>query len=159
MPDDHGATAVAEDRATRAADRPPTPRELLHRARLRVLHGDRPYVAVLLVVTGLAVVIISGPIQTWLAQRDLVDQREQVLAVLEDENERLAARVEDLNDPDTIEAEAREQQGMVRPGEVPYVIVPPDVDAERIAPDLTDVRPDERGWFARVWDAVTDLFG
>lgn len=136
---------------------PPTPREVLRRARRRVLHGDRPYVVAFLAATAFALVIVSGPIQTWLAQRDLVDQREGVLAVLEDENERLAARVEELNDPDTIEREAREEQGMARPGEVPYVVVPPDADNERIAPDLTDVETDDRGWFARVWEAVTSL--
>lgn len=138
---------------------PPTPRELLRRARLRVLHGDRPYWVGLLAASGLSLVIVSGPIQTWMGQRDLVDQREGVLAVLDEENAALNDRVRDLHDPDTIEAEAREQQGMVRPGQVPYVIVPPDAGSERIAPDLTDVPTDERGWFARAWEAVTNLFG
>lgn len=138
---------------------PPSPRELARRARLRVLHGDRPYWVGLLAATGFSLVIVSGPIQTWMGQRDLVDQREGVLEVLDEENAELAARVRDLHDPDTIEAEAREQQGMVRPGEVPYVIVPPDADSERIAPDLTDVETDDRGWFARVWDEITALFG
>lgn len=126
---------------------------------MRVLHGDRPYIVAFLAATGVSLLIVSGPIQTWLTQRDLVDQREGVLEVLEEENAALAARVRDLHDPATIEAEAREQQGMVRPGQVPYVIVPPDADNERIAPDLTDVETDDRGWFARVWEAVTDLFG
>lgn len=137
---------------------PPTARTLLRRARLRVLHGDRPYVLALLAASVVALVIVSGPIQTWLGQRDLVDQREGVLEVLDEENAALADRVRDLQDPDTIEAEAREQQGMVRPGQVPYVIVPPTADSERIAPDLTDVETDERGWFSRVWEAVTGLF-
>lgn len=137
--------------------RPPTPRELMHRARLRVLHGGRPYWVALLAAAGLSLVIVSGPVQTWLAQRDLVERREAVLAVLDEENAHLADRVRALNDPDTIEAEAREQQGMVRPGEVPYVIVPPDVDSERIAPDLTDVETDDRSWLAQVWEAISNL--
>ena len=141
----------------RPAAGPPTPRELLRRTRLRFLHGDRPYLIALAAATGVALVIVSGPIQTWLGQRDLVEQREGVLTVLEEENAALADRVRDLHDPDTIEAEAREQQGMVRPGQVPYVIVPPAADSERIAPDLTDVDTDDRGWFARVWEAVTGL--
>ncbi len=150
---------VAGDAPGRADPaRPPTPRELVRRARLRVLHGDRPYWVAFLAATGLSLVIVSGPVQTWLEQRDLVERREAVLAVLDEENTALADRVRALNDPDTIEAEAREQQGMVRPGEVPYVIVPPDVDGERIAPDLTDVETDDRGWFSRVWEAVTGLF-
>ena len=147
------------DEQQRGATGPPTPRELLRRTRLRFLHGDRPHLLGLVVATVLALVIVSGPIQTWLAQRDLVEQREGVLEVLEEENAALSDRVRDLHDPDTIEAEAREQQGMVRPGQVPYVIVPPPADGERIAPDLTDVETDERGWFARVWEAVTGLLG
>lgn len=138
---------------------PPPPREIARRLRQRFLHGDRPYLVGFVAALGLSLVIVSGPMQTWLAQRDLVDQRAAVLAVLEEENAGLADRVEELNDPDTIEAEAREQQGMVMPGEVPYVIVPPDAGAERIAPDLTDVETDDRGWFARAWEAVTQLFG
>lgn len=143
----------------RGATGPPSPRDVLRRTRLRFLHGDRPYLLALLGATALALVLVSGPIQTWLGQRDLVEQREGVLEVLEEENAALADRVHDLQDPDTIEAEAREQQGMVRPGQVPYEIVPPDVDSERIAIDLTDVETDGRGWFARVWEAVTGLFG
>lgn len=148
---DPGAGADTTDGA------PPPPRELARRLRQRFLHGDRPYVVAFVAAVGVALVIISGPIQTWLGQRDLVDQRAAVLEVLEDENADLAARVRELNDPDTIEAEAREQQGMVRPGEVPYVIVPPDTGAERIAPDLTDVETDGRGWLTRAWEAVTQL--
>lgn len=153
MSDQQRGSPVAEH-----ATRPPTPRELLHRARLRALHGDRPYVVVFVAATGMALVVVSGPIQTWMAQRDLVEQREAVLTVLEEENAELAARVRDLNDPSTIEAEAREQQGMVRPGEVPYVIVPPAIGSERIAPDLTDVETEQRSWFSRVREAVTGLF-
>ncbi len=155
--EEQGTGAVAE--VERRTDRPPTPRELLHRARLRVLHGDRFHVVAFLTATGLSLVIVSGPIQTWMEQRDLVEQREAVVALLEKENAALAERVADLNDPATIEQEAREQQGMIRPGEVPYVIVPPDVDAERFSLDLTDVDTDDRGWFAKAWEAVTGLFG
>ena len=153
MSEQQRADSAAHDPA-----RPPTPRELLRRARMRVLRGDRPYVVAFLAATGFALVVVSGPIQTWLTQRDLVDQREGILAVLDEENDRLHDRVRELNDPDTIEAEAREQQGMVRPGEVPYVIVPPDADSERISPDLTDVPTDERGWVTRAWEAVAGLF-
>lgn len=142
-----------------ATARPPTPRELARRARLRWLHGDRPYALLLGGATVVAVLVVSGPVQTWLAQRDLVDQREGVLAALEEENDRLSQRVEDLHDPDTIIAEAREDGGWVVPGEVPYVLIPPAPERERIAADLTDVAVDERGWLARAWEAVTDLFG
>ena len=51
---------------------------------------------------------------------------------------------------------------MVRPGEVPYVIVPPEVDNPVIGQDraaTTGVAPEEQGLAARLWGAVTGLFG
>ena len=151
--DQEQAASATHDRA-----RPPTPRELLRGARMRALRGDRPYVVAFLAATGFALVVVSGPIQTWLTQRDLVDQREGVLAVLDDENQALAARVRELNDPDTIEAEAREQQGMVRPGEVPYVVVPPAVDQPQLGPDVAEDTED-RSWFERLREAIADILG
>lgn len=135
-----------------------SPRMVLARIRGRALGGDRPYVVGFLAALGLALVVVSGPIQTYTEQREIAERREVVLAVLEEENARLAARVRDLNDPDTIEAEAREEQGMYRPGEVPYVIVPPPVDQPRLGLDLSE-QPDEQSWWQRVREAVGELFG
>lgn len=150
---------MSDDTPTRGSAAPPSPREVLRLLRLRVLRSDRPYWLALGGATVFAVVVVSGPVQTWLEQRDLVDRAEATLGVLEDENARLEQRVEELNDPATIEAEAREQQGMARPGEVPYEVVPPPVDDEQIAPDLSEVEPEQRSWLARAWEALTEFFG
>jgi cell division protein FtsB len=153
--------APGQSQGTDASGAPvaPSPRELVRRVRVNTLGGERPYVLAFVAAVGLALVVVSGPIQTLLEQRELVENREAVLAALEAENELLGDRVQDLNNPATIEAEAREEQGMVRPGEVPYVIVPPAVEDEQIAPDLSDADSEQRGWFARAWDAVTGIFG
>ncbi len=155
MTADTGEQSAAPPRDGPAA---PTPRAVLGALRTRLLGGDRPYVLGFLVVLGLAVVILSGPVRTWAEQRDRIEQRESVLAVLEQENSRLAERVEDLNDPDTIEAEAREEQGMYRPGEVPYVVVPPAVDQPQLRPDAA-ADDDDDGWFRRLREAVADILG
>ncbi len=67
-----------------------------------------------------------------LANRREADARvallEEQRAALAAENARLEQRAEDLEDPLTIELLAREQQGLVRPGEVPYVLIPPESD-------------------------------
>ena len=133
----------------------PTP---LDRVRAGVLGGDRPYAVAFVATLGLAVVVVSGPIETYSQQRDIVERREAVLAALEEENAELAARVRALNDPDTIEAEAREEQGMYRPGEVPYVIVPPPVDQPQLGPDVPSEDGPARGWWQRVRDAIGDVF-
>ncbi|MGH9118396.1 MAG: FtsB family cell division protein [Acidimicrobiales bacterium] len=65
------------------------------------------------------------PTRTFLAQRSAVARAEEQLRVLTAENERLDDRVDALNTPDEIERLAREQFELVRPGEQPYVVLPP----------------------------------
>ena len=124
------------------------------------LKGDRPHVVGFVVALGLATVLVSGPVQTWLEQRDRVLMLETTLTALETENTALADRAAELRDPDHVELAAREQQGMVRPGEVPYVVVPPEVYSPVIGQDraATTAATDERGTIARLWAAVQGLF-
>lgn len=126
------------------------------------LKGDRPHVVGFVVALGLATVVVSAPVQTWLEQRDRVLQLETTLSALEAENAELGDRAAELRDPEHVELAAREQQGMVRPGEVPYVIVPPEVDNPVIGQDraaTSGAAPADQGVLARLWSAVTGLFG
>lgn len=105
--------------STRRADRRRTRADLL----LGVL---------LLTTLVLGVLVLAPPFEDYRAARQRVALLEQQASALEAENARLASRVEDLDDPVTIELLARQQQGLVRPGDVPYVLTPPEVDAPRI---------------------------
>jgi cell division protein FtsB len=89
----------------------------------------------LLGAIGLGALLLAAPLEDALASRQRVAVLEQQAVALETENLRLERRLEDLDDPVTIELLARSQQGLVRPGEVPYVLTPPEVDAPRILPD------------------------
>ena len=80
----------------------------------------------------LGAMLLVQPFEDYLAQRQRVAVLEQQALALENENLRLERRIEDLDDPVTIELLAREQQGLIREGEVPYVLTPPEVDAPRI---------------------------
>jgi hypothetical protein len=103
-------------------------------------------------------VMRSGPFQSYMDGRARVEGLETKLEALEDENAALRARKAELRDPGNIELLAREQQGMIRPGEVPYAIVPPEVERPQItAPPQAG--PDDVAWYDRVWQAVTDVFG
>jgi len=92
----------------------------------------------LLGAIALGVMMLAPPFEEYLAGRQRVAVLEQQAIALENENLRLERRVEDLDDEVTIELLARSQQGLVRPGEVPYVLIPPDVDAPRIV-DVPEV--------------------
>ncbi len=56
-----------------------------------------------------------------LSTRSQAQQQEQIVSRLEHQNARLSAEQRSLNNPSTIERDAR-ALGMVRPGEHPYVV-------------------------------------
>jgi cell division protein FtsB len=119
--------------------------------------GDRPMVVALLGVIALSVVMVSGPAQRYLESSDRVDALQAKAEALEAENERLQQRREDLNDDEYVELIAREQQGFIRPGEVPYTLVPPEVERPRISPPRDVGEPEPGPWYRRAWDSVRGM--
>ena len=91
----------------------------------------------------LGVVLLTPPFENYLVARQRVAVLEQQARALEAENLRLERRITDLDDPLTVELLARQQQGLVRPGEVPYVLLAPEVDAPRIRDVPEVIAPDE----------------
>jgi len=91
----------------------------------------------------LGVALLAPPFENYVMARQRVAILEQQALALDAENQRLERRLSDLDDPLTIELLARQQQGLVRPGEVPYVLIPPDVDVPRILDAPQQVTPDD----------------
>lgn len=129
------------------------------RAGRAAVSGDKPLIVALLTVVGLVVVLLSGPAQSYLDHRARVEVLEMQADVLEAENSRLSSRAESLQDEGTIERLAREQQGFIRPGEVPYALVPPDVDRPQITVPWEDADAAPAPWYERAWASVQSLFG
>ena len=79
-------------------------------------------------LVGLAVVVFLFafvyPTSTFFQQRSEVNEAEERLERLEAETRRLEQQTKKLNTDAEIERLAREQYGLVRPGETPYAIVP-----------------------------------
>jgi cell division protein FtsB len=89
-------------------------------ALLRVLFA---VLAAAVVAAGLYFVAAS-PVRAWLDQRRERTALERRVALLAEENGRLAARARELHTDRAIEQLAREQYNLVRPGEEPYAILP-----------------------------------
>ncbi|GIU98018.1 MAG: hypothetical protein KatS3mg013_1821 [Actinomycetota bacterium] len=90
--------------------------------------GTRPSTraAILLFVVFVIAMFAIAPVRAWLDERGRLRELERRAARLEAENAELEARVDDLRDPRTLERLARACLGMVAPGEVAIVPVPPD---------------------------------
>lgn len=125
----------------------------------RVLAGDRPFLLGLVVLLVLGAMVISGPLRSYLDQRDRVELLERQLAVLDEANDDLSQRAADLRDPEYQELLARERYGYIRPGEVPYVVVPPERDTSQIGEQLTVEDPEPRPWYRAAWDGLTGVLG
>lgn len=115
--------------------------------------GDRPYLVALFGVLTLASLMISGPLHHYLDGRDRLELLERKRAVLTAEVERLESRADDLESPVYIEQLAREQLGLVRPGEIPYLVVSPDREQDQLVPAEPRLEP----WHRRVRELLTRL--
>jgi cell division protein FtsB len=78
---------------------------------------------VVLVILGILFVAVL-PTRTLLQQRRDTKAATAELRDLRERNEALEERARRLRDPREIEQLAREQYGLVRPGEEPYVVLP-----------------------------------
>jgi cell division protein FtsB len=149
----HGRGPVALQRGVRGA------LDAVRRTIAGITSGNRPFVAVLAGALVLSVLMLSGPAQRLLDSRARVDTLAVKAEALERENEALERRKADLEDPLNVELLAREQQGFIRPGEVPYTLVPPEVDRPRITAPRDAVEPRELAWYERAWAAVRGWVG
>jgi len=82
--------------------------------------------AILAIVVMAVLLYLIVPLRTFMAQRDHLAHLERQTRILEQQNGLLQARVKQLHDPAYLERIARECLGMVKPGEIGFIVVPKD---------------------------------
>lgn len=127
------------------------------RARRGVASGNRPYVLMLLALVAVVVAMAIGPLQVFSEAADRVDELEDRRDELKRDVDSLEERRERLQDPEEVEQLARSDLGMIRPGEIPFVVVPSDEDASEQA--LEDAEQDGVPWYRRLGRWVGNVFG
>jgi hypothetical protein len=113
---------------------------------------------VALVFVGLVAGVLGGvfPFRQMFAHHRQVDAAEQQLADLQAANAELEGEVAKLQSPVEIERIAREQFGLVRPGETGYVVEVPDTGPVLAADtDQTDEEEAPSGFWQGIWDFLT----
>ena len=122
----------------------------------RTVRGDRPLIVATLAVLAMAVVVLSTPMQSYLDGRERVAHLEVKAAALDEVNTELSRRSSDLENDTTIELLAREQLGLVRPGEVVYTLIPPESDRPLITMPRTTEPVPARPWYERLWEDLRE---
>jgi len=115
-------------------------------------HG--PLIAVLLIVA--LAVTLAGifPFRQILAQNRQVENTRDKLTALQQENLVLQRQIDDLNTDVGVEELAREQLGMVEPGEIGVTIESPP--GSELPPPTDPVASfDDRGFVQKIWDFLT----
>ena len=87
--------------------------------------GRGPQIVAFILVLGLVGAMAIQPTRQLLEQRDRITAVAVQLEKVQAGNAQLATQIERLNNGDYIEQRAREQIGLVRPGETTYVVMPP----------------------------------
>jgi cell division protein FtsB len=112
---------------------------------------------------GALALTVSGilPFRQLVAQQRQIDRAGSQLEALSSENERLEGEIIALQTDAEVERIARDQYGLVRPGEVGYVVVVPPGASEDDEVLTAVPSTDERSLWERLWDFVTggDLDG
>jgi cell division protein FtsL len=115
--------------------------------------ANRAYAIALAVLVILLGVMLVKPIESLTSASGRVEDLERQRTELASEVEALQRRRDELSRPEEIELLAREELGMVAPGEVPFVVVTPGPTEPAPAEP-----PEDHPWYADVWNAVTGLF-
>lgn len=114
---------------------------------------------ILAVVAGLLATSIA-PVRQIFRQRAEIARLQQTLENLKVENKNLSIETERLNTDAYIEQQARLRLGLMKPGEEPYMIVPPKQvppSAVKPAPKKA-VKPAPKAWWQDAIDYIKTIF-
>ena len=113
---------------------------------------------VLAVVAGLIFTSIA-PIRQIFGQRAEIARLEQTLDSLKTENKNLSIETERLNTDAYIEQQARLRLGLMKPGEEPYMIVPPKQTPPPPKPVAKPIKKQApKSWWQEAIDYMASLF-
>ncbi|MPZ88841.1 MAG: hypothetical protein GEU81_12355 [Nitriliruptorales bacterium] len=122
-----------------------------------LLVGERPYVLGLVVLVTLLVVMALGALESLSAAADRVERLETQRGQYTTAIEELEGRRDALQRPEEIELLARSRHGLVRPGEIPFVVVTPEPELE-IVPEGAEPSEDDVPWYRRLGRNLSELF-
>jgi cell division protein FtsB len=118
--------------------------------------------AILLVLAVGLIFLTIAPARQVLRQRAQIADLQQTLNSVKDENKGLRDETNRLNTDAYIEEQARLRLGLIKPGEQPYMIVPPKQVAPQPVPKPVKKKPaapvKPAPWYQQIADYFNSLF-
>lgn len=120
------------------------------RAQRLTFHGS-----VLVVTLAVLLLMAVPPARQLYREHAQVQAAERKLQALKRDNARLDEHLARLKDPDYLEKLARRELGLVRPGEIGYVVVPGETAPKK---DAAPARP-PHPWYERIIRSLKNVVG
>ena len=125
----------------------------------RAVAGDRPYVVAFFVLLAVLTMMVVGPLQSYTAAAERVRDLEAARTDLQTRVGELQVRQTRLQDPEELELLARQRLGLVKPGEIPYVVSDGEPETEQVRPDGRPLTPPaDPTLLQRIGSAFASLF-
>lgn len=109
-----------------------------------------------------ALLLAAFPASAWVAQGRERARLASDVSDLAQQNRRLEAQAALLRTDGEIERLARQDYGLVRPGEEAFAIIPPEAPPanlrDAVSPAAPPPRPVARPWWQRAVSRLTDIF-
>ena len=108
----------------------------------------------LLLVLAALVTTLAFPLREYVQQQSHIRSLQQQVELTGQRVETLKQQTEQWQDPDFIEAQARERLHYVFPGEVGYVVLTPEDVQQAREPEIRVQRPQREAWYDTFWSSV-----
>ena len=108
----------------------------------------------LLLVLAALVTTLALPLREYVQQQSHIRSLQQQVELTGQRVESLKQQAEQWQDPDFIEAQARERLHYVFPGEVGYVVLTPEDVQQAREPEIRVQRPQRDAWYDTFWSSV-----
>ena len=108
----------------------------------------------LLLVLAALVTTLAFPLREYVQQQSHIRSLQQQVELTGQRVESLKQQAEQWQDPDFIEAQARERLHYVFPGEVGYVVLTPEDVQQARELEIRVQRPQREAWYDTFWSSV-----
>jgi cell division protein FtsB len=114
----------------------------------------------LFLIALVAFAVLAPTLRFAVAQQEQLRELNAAVADAEERNADLERQLARWQDPDYVQAQARDRLGYVMPGEIPYVVVDPETvtggesPAEAEAAERAAERAAATPWYLRTWESV-----